>query len=257
MCGRFALTHSFEEMVDWYNLIVPANNNEMTPPPRYNIAPTQPIMMIDNGQKGRQHMLVRWGLMPGWVKEPDNFTLLINARSETSAEKPSFRNAMRHRRMLVPVSGFYEWRRTGRKSQPYWVRPRDGGLMTIGGLMETWAGSDGTEIDTGCLLTTHANESFSKIHHRLPVILRPRDFDQWLDCMNNEPRHVADLMQPVDDDYLEAIPVSDLVNKVANSGVEIQSPVELPCEAAAVEDQVKSKKKRPLKKADDDQLSMF
>lgn len=250
MCGRFALTHSFEEMVDWYNLIVPANNNEMAPPPRYNIAPTQPIMMIEDGHQGRKHLLVRWGLMPGWVKDPDKFTLLINARSETASEKPSFRNAMRHRRTLVPVSGFFEWRRTGKKSQPYWVRPRKGGLMTIAGLMETWAGADGTEIDTGCLLTTHANESFSKIHHRLPVIIKPENFDCWLDCMNSEPRDVSDLFEPVADDYLEAIPVSHLVNKVANSGIEIQNPVELVIEAESV------KATKP-KKADDDQLSMF
>ena len=246
MCGRLSLTHSFSEIVALYNLTLKASSNEMAPPPRYNIAPTQPIMMIEQTSRGRASILVRWGLMPGWVKEPDKFTLLINARSETVAEKPSFRNAMRHRRTLVPASGFYEWRRTGKKSQPYWVRPRDGGLITIAGLMETWSGADGTEIDTGCLLTTHANESFSKIHHRLPVIIQPNDFDRWLDCMNSEPRDVVDLLQPVADDYLEVIPVSDLVNKVANSGPAVQVPIAL--------EEVEEPKG---KKADDDQLTMF
>lgn len=246
MCGRLSLTHSFSEIVALYNLTSKAGSNEMTPPPRYNIAPTQPITMIEQTSRGRASILVRWGLMPGWVKEPDKFTLLINARSETVAEKPSFRNAMRHRRTLVPASGFYEWRRTGKKSQPYWVRPRDGGMITIAGLMETWSGADGTEIDTGCLLTTHANESFSKIHHRLPVIIQPDDFERWLDCMNSEPRDVVDLLQPVADDYLEAIPVSDLVNKVANSGLAVQVPIEL----EEIEEPAS-------KKADDDQLTMF
>ncbi len=246
MCGRLSLTHSFSEIVALYNLTSKASSNEMAPPPRYNIAPTQPITMIEQTSQGRASILVRWGLMPGWVKEPDKFTLLINARSETVAEKPSFRNAMRHRRTLVPASGFYEWRRTGKKSQPYWVRPRDGGIITIAGLMETWSGADGTEIDTGCLLTTHANESFSKIHHRQPVIIQPDDFDRWLDCMNSEPRDVVDLLQPVADDFLEAIPVSDLVNKVPNSGPAVQVPIEL--------DEIEEP---ASKKADDDQLTMF
>lgn len=246
MCGRFALTHSFEEMIEWYNLIIPTTGSEVAPPPRYNIAPTQPIIMVQDGSRGREHILVRWGLMPGWVKDPDNFTLLINARSETVAQKPSFRTAMRHRRTLVPTSGFYEWRRSGKSSQPYWVRPRNGSLLTIGGLMETWAGADGTEIDTGCLLTTAANDSFAKIHHRLPVIISPDNFDRWLDCVGQEPRDVAGLMQPVDDDFLEVIPVSTKVNRVANAGPDIQRPVEPEPEAEA-----------DKKETGDGQLSMF
>ncbi len=246
MCGRFALTHSWEEMIEWYNMIVPEPTGDAVPPPRYNIAPSQPIMMIDNGPKGRTFHLVRWGLMPGWVKNPDEFTLLVNARSESAAQKPSFRTAMRHRRMLVPASGFYEWRRKGKISQAFWVRPRDGGLMTFGGLMETWSGPDGTEIDTGCILTTEANKEFSKIHHRLPVILQPGSFDRWLDCINQEPRDVNDLFQTVNDNYLEAIPVSNLVNKVANTGPEVQQPVEDP-----------GMEENSPEKPDDGQLSMF
>jgi len=118
--------------------------------------------------------------------------------------------------------------------------------MTFGGLMETWSSPDGGEIDTGCIMTTGANESFAKIHHRLPVIIQPEDFDQWLDCVGQEPRDVMALCQPVNDNYLEAIPVSDLVNKVANAGPDVQSPVE----DAGIEEEV-------VKKPDDDQLSMF
>jgi len=226
MCGRFALTHSWEEMVEWYDLVMAEVTGEAVPPPRYNIAPSQPIMMVENGPKGRSTLLVRWGLVPGWVKDPQAFTLLINARSETVSEKPSFRNAMRHRRLLVPATGFYEWRRSGNKSQAFWVRPRDGSLLTFAGLMETWSSPDGSEIDTGCLLTTHANNSFAKIHHRLPVIIKPGSFERWLDCMGQEPRDVKDLLEPVEDGFLEAIPVSNRVNKVANAGPDIQEPVE-------------------------------
>ncbi len=244
MCGRFALTHSWEEMVEWYDLVMGEVTGEAVPPPRYNIAPSQPIMMVENGPKGRSTLLVRWGLVPGWVKDPQAFTLLINARSETASEKPSFRTAMRHRRLLVPATGFYEWRRSGSKSQAFWVRPRDGSLLTFAGLMETWSSPDGSEIDTGCLLTTSANDGFAKIHHRLPVIIRPDNFERWLDCMGQEPRDVKDLLEPVEDGFLEAIPVSDRVNKVANAGPDIQEPID-------VEDvEIKKKKSDP-------QLSLF
>ncbi|MEM7302817.1 MAG: SOS response-associated peptidase [Pseudomonadota bacterium] len=242
MCGRFALTYSWEEMVDWFNLI-PTRLADGSPPPadmppRYNIAPTQPIMMViaselpdtDEGERARQALLVRWGLVPRWVKDPKTFTLLINARSETAATKPSFRAAMAHRRTLIPATGFYEWRRTGkgkdRQSQAFWVRPKDGGVVAFGGLMETWISSDGSEIDTGCILTTDANPTFAGIHNRLPMVVPPGDFDRWLDCKNELPADIADLLVPANDDFFEAIPVSDKVNKVANAGPDIQQPVE-------------------------------
>jgi putative SOS response-associated peptidase YedK len=244
MCGRIALTHTWEELVELYNLVMPGVTGDAVPPPRYNIAPTQPIFMVDDGPKGRMSTLVRWGLVPLWVKDPGSFTLLVNARSETVVEKPSFRSAMRHRRTLVPATGFYEWRRSGKKSQAFWVRPRDGGILTIAGLMETWSNADGSEIDTGCLLTTKTNKSFAKIHHRLPVIVAPGDFERWLDCRTQEPRDVVALMRPVDDDYLEAIPVSDLVNKVSNAGPDIQVPV------------LDENNEEP-KKPDDPQFSLF
>ena len=142
---------------------------------------------------------MRWGFVPAWVKDPKEFTLLVNARSETAAEKPSFRTAMRHRRVLIPASGFYEWQRFGKgqKSQAYWVRPKDGGVMAFAGLMETWSDANGSEIDTACILTTQANTSVSAIHHRLPMIVHPDSFDRWLDVRGSEPREVADLLAPV------------------------------------------------------------
>jgi len=176
----------------------------------------------------RRSLLVRWGLLPGWVKDPKSFPLLFNARSEEAAEKATFRAAMRHRRTLVPASGFYEWRKDGQKqSQPFWVRPKNGGIIAFGGLMETWSEPGGSEIDTGAILTTKANEDLAPIHHRRPVVIQPQDFERWLDCRNNEPRDVADLMQPAQPDFFEAIPVSDRVNKVANVGPENMEPVKI------------------------------
>ncbi|MEP0943524.1 MAG: SOS response-associated peptidase [Rhizobiaceae bacterium] len=249
MCGRFGLEAGWDELFDYFNMVqTTVTAQEM--PPRYNIAPTQPIAVVaDNdhrGAKQREGMLVRWGFVPAWVKDPKEFTLLINARSESAAEKPSFRNAMRHRRILVPANGFYEWHRFGKgqPSQAYWVRPKSGGIMAFGGLMETWSDANGSEVDTACLLTTQANDSFSAIHHRLPVIIHPNSFDRWLNVRGSEPREVTDLMSAVDDDYLESVPVSNAVNKVSNTGREIQTRVE-PLRPAT------------QKPDNDDQFSMF
>lgn len=224
MCGRFSLTASPEEVAAALGL------DEIDSfPPRYNIAPTQPILMAVTGPAGnRVSVLVRWGLVPSWVKDPREFTLLLNARSETAAEKPAFRAAMRYRRTLVPASGFYEWRRPeGPKGpkQAFWIRPADGGVVTFGGLMETWHSKDGSEIDSGAILTTSANVQIAQIHDRMPVVIRAQDRDRWLDCVNFEPREMADLLAPVEDGFFEAIPVGDLVNRVANTGPDVQAPI--------------------------------
>lgn len=233
MCGRFALSATPEEVAELFSL------DEIDPfPPRYNIAPTQPILTISTGASNTlTSSLVRWGFVPSWVKDPADFTLILNARSETAAEKPSFRSAMRHRRALIPASGFYEWHRPADKSQPkqaYWIKPKHSdGVICFGGLTETWSSPNGSEIDSGCILTTKASHEFSAIHHRLPVIIKPEHFDRWLDCKNYEPRDMQDLLQPVDDGFFDIIPISDKVNKVANIGQDIQKRVDLPSKSAA------------------------
>lgn len=226
MCGRFSLTVSPRALEDVFGLV---DLDDF--PPRYNIAPTQPVLLAMAGPRrdpgsnlpDRKAMLVRWGLIPGWAKNPKDVPLLINARSETAAGKPAFRAAMRHRRALIPASGFYEWKRSGKVAkQAYWIRPRGGGIVAFGALMETWAEPGGSEIDTAAILTTSASEGIAAIHDRMPVVIRPEDFSRWLDCVNHEPRDVGDLMRPVGPDYFEAVPVSDKVNKVANTGPDIQ-----------------------------------
>jgi len=231
MCGRFALTTTPKEIEDFLALADLADF-----PPRYNIAPTQPILMAIAGEPGRggsnlparRALLVRWGLIPSWARDPASVPLLFNARSDTALEKNTYKAAMRHRRTLVPASGFYEWRRRGRgEAQPYWVRPRHGGPVAFAGLMETWHEPGGSEIDTGAILTTDANADLAPIHPRMPVVIRPEDFSRWLDCRGQEPRDVADLLRPVEPGFFEAVPVSGKVNKVANTGPEIQERVEV------------------------------
>ena len=223
MCGRYSLLASSEEIELLLEVLELGSF-----PPRYNIAPTQPILTVSADASGkRQAQLVRWGLIPHWVKDPDQFTLIINARSETAATKASFKTAMRHRRVLIPATGFYEWHRPEDKKLPkqaYWIRPAHGGTICFAGLMETWMGKDGTEIDTGCILTTQSNNQIGNIHHRMPVVIEPGDFDRWLDCSSGEPRDMAHLLQGVDDGFFEAIAVSDRVNKVSNMGPEVQKP---------------------------------
>lgn len=255
MCGRFALTALPADVRELFDLV---NSDEF--PERYNIAPTQPILIVISGDKpergsnlpDRRAMLVRWGFTPSWVKDPRDFPLLINARAETAMEKASFKAAMRHRRILIPASGFYEWHRppkeSGEASQAYWIRPKRGGIVAFAGLMETWASADGSEVDTGAVLTIGANAAIRHVHDRMPVVIKPEDFSRWLDCRAQEPRDVADLMVPADNDLFETIPVSNRVNKVANTGPDLQDPVEV-----ITSQQTKNKPSEP----DPPQLSLF
>ncbi|WP_428644407.1 SOS response-associated peptidase [Roseibium sp.] len=221
MCGRLALTTPPDAVRNFFKYADQPNF-----PPRYNIAPTQPLAVVRQDLGGtRRFHLVRWGLIPAWVKDPASFTLLINARAETAAEKPSFRSPMRHHRCLVPASGFYEWRRTPEGKQAFWIRPADGDLMAFAGLWDTWSDPDGGDIDTGAILTIQSNRMMSAIHHRMPVILKPEAFDTWLDVANVERREAQKLLRPVEDDFLVAVPVSPRVNKVANDDPDVQRPI--------------------------------
>ena len=231
MCGRFSLTAGPEELEAFFALLEVEGF-----PPRYNIAPTQPILLViaGNGREpgsnlpDRRAMLARWGLIPSWTKDPNDLPAHFNARSETAVEKASFKTAMRHRRVLIPASGFYEWRRDGSKrSQAYWVRPRHGGIVAFAGLMETYAEPGGSEVDTAAILTTAASSDIAHIHDRMPVVIMPQDFERWLDCRTREPRDVAHLMRTPEQGLFEAIPVSDKVNKVANTGPDLQERMEI------------------------------
>ncbi|MCF8475531.1 MAG: SOS response-associated peptidase [Pseudolabrys sp.] len=219
MCGRYTLTSSPQMIQALFQYIEQPNF-----PARYNIAPTQPIAIVRLIDGKRQFALVRWGLLPSWAKDPKAFSLLINARGESAAEKPSFRAAMKRRRCLIPADGFYEWKAAGARKQPFFIHAKSGAPLAFAGLWETWTGPNGEELDTAAIVTTDANRSLRDIHDRMPVIVPPEAFDQWLgagvlasgaDAKSDLENAVA-LIKPAPDELLEAYPVSSDVNRVAN-----------------------------------------
>jgi putative SOS response-associated peptidase YedK len=180
----------------------------------------------------REFALMRWGLMPSWVKDPKTFTLLINARGETAAEKPAFRAAMKRRRCLIPADGFYEWQAGGARKQPYFIHAKSGAPLAFAGLWETWEGPNGEELDTAAIVTTAANRTLVPIHNRMPVIVPPEAFDLWLDCPHVDAKTAAALIAPAPDNLLEAYPISTAVNRTANDGPSLLAPLEEGAEPA-------------------------
>src|SRR5438034_5135530 len=222
MCGRFTLEKSIGDLASLFQL--PAVT-ELTD--RYNIAPTQPIAVIRAASEGdgRELAMVRWGLIPGWSKEPGSMPLLINARAETAATKPAFRAALRRRRCLVPADGFYEWQRQGGQKQPFHMRRRDGQPFALAGLWERWEGPDGC-IDSCALLTTASNALMRPIHDRMPVILDPQSFDLWLDPRMQDVERVQSLLRPYPAEAMIAYPVSPMVNNARNDNPQCVLPLD-------------------------------
>lgn len=213
MCGRFALTATPEEVRRLFAFLDQPNF-----PGRDDIRPTEPIGIVVVRQGERRFELVRWGFVPGWVKDPREFSLLINARAETAAEKPSFRGAMRHGRCLVPADGFYEWRAEGAgPKRPYFIARADGGLVAFAGLTETWAGADGSEVDTAAILTVPANEVVAPIHDRMPAVIPPEHFADWLDTAHVDAKAAAKLLVPAPADLFTATPLPTVAERRASN----------------------------------------
>lgn len=225
-------------------------------PPRYNVAPTQPIPIVRLADGKPSFALVRWGFIPSWVKDPKAFSLLVNARGESVLDKPAFRNAMRRRRCLVPADGFYEWRAgsAGAPKRPYFVRAKSGGPLAFAGLWETWAGPNGEEVDTAAIVTTRANRALSSIHDRMPVIVPPEAFDLWLDGANVEATTAAALIAPAPDDLLECFEISLAVNRVANDDASLIAPA---ARASAARAAAPEPARRSEQKKRNDQPSLF
>lgn len=215
MCSRYNLTAPPEAVRAFF-----AATGEADFPPRYNIAPTQPALIVRNGHDAqRELVLVRWGLIPSWAKDPAQIkTTLINARAESAADKPSFRGPLRHRRCLVPATGFYEWTGPPGAKQPHHMTPLGGGVMALGALWEHWQGADGSELETMAILTVAANQAMSRLHDRMPLILQPDDFDQWLDCRPGTSEFIQDFMRPAPEDYLSFGEANRKLNNVRNEG---------------------------------------
>ncbi len=192
-------------MKDWNHL------NITTSPP------TQPVAAVRATEEGRALVLLKWGLIPSWSKGAAIGQKFINARAETVAEKPSFRSAFKQRRCLIPASGFYEWRKDGKRNQPYFVRLRDEELFSFAGLWERWHDPEGEEIETCAIVTTTANEVMQPIHERMPVILDPSAEEQWLDSRST-PDSLSALLVPFASERMEVFPVNLYVNNARNEG---------------------------------------
>src|SRR5256714_6523898 len=219
MCGRYAITPAPEAIGQLFGYLEQPNF-----PPRYNVAPTQPVPIVRMVEGKRQLALVRWGLIPAWVKDRGGFSLVINARGESVLDKPAFRNAMKYRRCLFPADGFYEWKRNGERKQPYFVRLESGQPMAFAGLWESWMGPNGEEMETAAIVTTTASRSIAHIHDRMPVIVPPEAFDFWLDPNVNAEMASA-VIQPTRDALLDAYEVSSAVNRTANESAMLIEPL--------------------------------
>jgi len=212
MCGRFDLHTSVHELVRMLRAGI-----TVEPPPRYNVAPTQPIAAIRNGHEGgRELVALRWGLVPFWSKGPDTRYSMINARAETLAQKPAYRKAVQTRRCLIPANGFYEWRRGPAGKQPYYIAVEGQPVFTMAGLWERWTGSEGDVIESCTIITTGANQTISHLHDRMPVILLPADWDLWLDPTVTRAQQVESLLAPLGDALTITFPVSTHVNNAAH-----------------------------------------
>lgn len=221
MCGRFTLTVDPAELQDTFGgYIFPQKFA-----PRFNIAPSQPVLAIPNDERNAADFFV-WGLIPMWAKDPSIGNRLINARGETIAEKPSFRGAFKYKRCLILADGFYEWKASpGKKTKtPYFIHMKDRKPFAFAGLWDSWESPDGSSVKTCTIITTEPNELMADLHNRMPAILHPRDYGKWLDVSPQTPESLLPLIKPYSADAMSAHPVSTLVNKPSNDSPELVVP---------------------------------
>ena len=232
MCGRFVL-------VDWYgieqrfdlpeadlrNISEHYSESGDAPAPRYNIAPTQDVLVIRNDSSQNRAEMMRWGLVPSWAKDPKIGSRMINARSETLAEKPSFRTAYRRRRCLIVADGFYEWKRDGKTRTPMRIMLDSGQLFALAGLWEAWKRPDDSWMMSCAIVTTSANDLVADIHDRMPVILDPDVESVWLDSDLDDTAALSELLVPYPSERMTAYEVSRIVNSAANDVPECIAPI--------------------------------
>jgi len=225
MCGRYRLSRR-KQLVEEYFDAIPGDEEWA---PRYNIAPTQPVPVIRQHPKEprREMSLVRWGLIPSWAKDASVAARMINARSETAATKPAFRDALKFRRCLIPADGFYEWQRTEKAKQPYCFEVSEGELFAFAGLWERWKDPSGQWVKSCSILTTTPNPVTSAVHDRMPVILDRSDYDVWLDPGMTNVEAASEMLKPCDARLMRCYPVCTRINHVANDDEECSAPVEL------------------------------
>ena len=221
MCGRFGSFAAPEELDRHFGV-----DEGAWPPPRYNIAPASLIALvrIDPVSERREVALMKWGLVPSWSTNPDSGARLINARSETAAQKPAFRAAFRRRRGLIPADGFYEWSKKGHKKQPHFFRLKEGRIMGLAGLWEIWENGDGEILESCSILTTPANQLVGEIHDRMPLIVAPENYSAWLAPSLENPEEAVPFL-PFPAAAMESWPVSGYVNTVGSEGPRCVEPL--------------------------------
>ena len=221
MCGRFTLTADAKKLAESFVDFTPPREN----PPRYNIAPSQPVAVVANTGNNKIDFFV-WGLIPSWAKDPKIGNNLINARSETLAEKPSFRTAYRRRRCLILTDGFYEWRKNPDKTKtPMYIQLESREPFAFAGLWEQWVSPHGDEILSCTIITTQPNQFMAQIHNRMPVILPPQAYAQWLDPAEQKPDILQPLLKPYPAEEMTAYPVSTQVNNPRNNAPDCILPL--------------------------------
>jgi putative SOS response-associated peptidase YedK len=252
MCGRFVITSSPEALRRLFGYTEQPNL-----PARYNIAPTQPVPVVLAERSGRKFMLMRWGFVPAWAKDPKKFGLVINARSESVTEKPAFKNAIRRRRCLIPADGYYEWHEIGARKRPLFVYPANREPIAFAALWETWIGPNGEEVDTVAIVTTAASKDLASLHPRMPVTIEPKAHEIWLDCHNVEAEVATSLLIAPPQGMFAWHEVSTLVNSVANDDARLIAPVSAE-ESARLDAEAKKPRPKPSRKpTSSDQGSLF
>ena len=231
MCGRYRLSRRKQLIEEYFE-----TENEVDWEPRYNIAPSQPVGIIreDPSMPERRFSLARWGLIPSWATDASIGFKTINARAETVAIKPAFRDALVSRRCLLPADGFFEWRRSGKAKQPFHFGMHDDSLFAFAGLWDRWRDPTGTVIESCTILTTTPNSLLADVHDRMPVILRQENYDQWLDLRVEDVKALAELLAPFDAAKMKSFPVSSRINAVANDDADCVLPWhrDLPAQSA-------------------------
>jgi putative SOS response-associated peptidase YedK len=231
MCGRYRLSRRKQMIEEYFE-----TENEVDWEPRYNIAPSQPVGIIrqDRSKPERHFSLARWDLIPSWATDASVGFKTINARAETVASKPAFRDAFMSRRCLLPADGFFEWRRSGKEKQPFHFGMQDDSLFAFAGLWDRWKDPTGTVIESCTILTAIPNSLLAEVHDRMPVILRQETYDLWLDPGFKDVKALAEVLAPFDAAKMRSFPVSSRINGVANDDPDcvVPSHRDLPAQSA-------------------------
>jgi putative SOS response-associated peptidase YedK len=222
-CNRYRLTHSKQYLAERFQAW-----DEIDERPRYNIAPSQPVLTVRReGKKARKFTKMRWGLIPSWATDMSIGNRTLNARLETVTTTPSFRDSILTKRCLIPADGFYEWRAMGSVKQPYCFEVGEGDVFALAGLWDQWKGPGGKIIESCTILTTTPNSLVADMHDRMPVIVTPDKYDVWLDPDVTDFDAIRDILKPYDADLMRRYPVSTRLNNSKNEGAESAAPVAL------------------------------